>query len=184
MCAHLELSHPLVSVWMNEKHWDCLQRGPLKNQNYLLEGGPLAGFPRQVSALGTHLYQGTSWHCCKRLYSASVNFFLIFQCICPFHERWFTVHLPPPCWVFSSFLAKNSMTPMPHPPYSPDLTLSTFFLLLFPWWKESSKRNILPMWKRWNKQKEKKQKHLKGIKINKFKNYFEEWQKVSLGVLP
>ena len=35
------------------------------------------GFPApQGSVLGTHLYQCTSWRCCERLHSASVNFFL------------------------------------------------------------------------------------------------------------
>ena len=34
------------------------------------------------------------------------------------------------------FLTKNGMTPMPHPPYSPDLTPSDFLLLLFPWMKK------------------------------------------------
>ena len=29
------------------------------------------------------------------------------------------------------FLTKNGMTPVPHPPYSPDLTLSVFFLFLW-----------------------------------------------------
>ena len=33
------------------------------------------GFPHQVSVLGTHLDQCTSWRCCERLCPASVNFF-------------------------------------------------------------------------------------------------------------
>ena len=33
------------------------------------------GFPHSVSVLGAHLYRRTSWHCCERLHSASVNFF-------------------------------------------------------------------------------------------------------------
>ena len=44
------------------------------------------------------------------------------------------------------FFTKNDMTPMPHPPYSPDLTPSGLFC--FPGWKKFSKENVLPMWKR------------------------------------
>ena len=33
------------------------------------------GFPRELSDLGTHLYQCTSWCCCERLRLPSVNFF-------------------------------------------------------------------------------------------------------------
>ena len=42
------------------------------------------------------------------------------------------------------FLTKNVMTPMPYPPYSPDLVPSNF-LCLFPWWKKSLNGNVLPM---------------------------------------
>ena len=61
------------------------------------------------------------------------------------------------------FLTKNSMTPVPHPPYSPDLTLRDFFL--FPWM-----RNVLKG-KHFADVEEMKQKAaeaLKGIKIDEF----------------
>ena len=64
------------------------------------------------------------------------------------------------------FLNKNGVTPMPHPPYSPDLTPSDFLLLLFPWMKKVLKG------KHFTNVKEVKQKTsevLKGIKINEFK---------------
>ena len=67
------------------------------------------------------------------------------------------------------FLTKNSMNPVPHPPYSPDLALSNF--LLFPWMK-----NIFTG-KHFADVEEAKQKMmevLKDIKINKFKYYFEQ----------
>ena len=41
------------------------------------------------------------------------------------------VHLPTMLSV-EQFLTKNGMTPMPHPPYSPDLIPSDFFVCLFP----------------------------------------------------
>ena len=47
-------------------------------------------------------------------------------------------HLPTSHWVLISFLTKNSITPMPHPSYSPDLTLRNFFL--FPWMKKVLER--------------------------------------------
>ena len=40
--------------------------------------------------------------------------------------------------------------------------------------KKSSKENVLPMWKRWKK---KTAEALKGIKIDKFRNCFEPWEK-------
>ena len=33
------------------------------------------GFPYEVSVLGTHLYQCTSWYCCERLRLALVKLF-------------------------------------------------------------------------------------------------------------
>ena len=61
---------------------------------------------------------------------------------------------------------------MPHPPYSPDLTLSNFFL--FPWMKKILKG------KRFADVEEVKQKMaeaLKCIKIDGFKNCLEQWEK-------
>ena len=67
------------------------------------------------------------------------------------------------------------MTPVPHPPYSSDLTLSDLFLL-FPWVKKVVKgkhfANV-------EEAKQKTAEALKGIKINEFKNCFEKWKKVS-----
>ena len=84
-------------------------------------------------------------------------------------------HLPTPAQSVQQFLTKKSMTPKPHPPYSPYLTRSNFFS--FPGWKKSSKGNILLMWKRWNKQTNKMVETLKGVKINKFRNCSEQWKK-------
>ena len=64
------------------------------------------------------------------------------------------------------FLTKNGVTPMPHPPYSHDLTLSYFFLFTL-------MKKVLKG-KRFANVEEVKQKMaeaLKGIKINKFKQF-------------
>ena len=61
---------------------------------------------------------------------------------------------------------------MPHPPYSPNLTPSNFFL--FPWMKKVLEG------KHFANVEEVKQKMAeapKGIKINEFKNCFEWWEK-------
>ena len=69
------------------------------------------------------------------------------------------------------FLTIKSMALVPHPPYSPNLTLGDFFL--FPQMKKFLKG------KRFADVEEVKQKMaeaLKAIKINKFKNCFEQWK--------
>ena len=82
------------------------------------------GFPCSVSVLGTHLYQGTSWCCCERLSSASVDFFVL---------KTLSMHLSVSWWVIYEhtclqFLTKNGVTTGPHPPCSPSLAPVTFFL--------------------------------------------------------
>ena len=70
------------------------------------------------------------------------------------------------------------MTPVPHPPYSPNFILSDFFFV-------SLDKNYVLNGKHFAKVEEVKQKMaeaLKGIKINEFKNCFEQW-KNSTGVL-
>ena len=65
------------------------------------------------------------------------------------------------------------MTPQPHPPYSPDLTPSDFFLL-FTQMKEVLKgKHFVYV----EEVKEKMVVALKGIKIDEFKNCFEQWKK-------
>ena len=88
------------------------------------------GFPSEVSVVGTHLYPCTSWWCCEKLCSASVNFFRrLFQCICPFHDGWFTSTSDRTVLSVQQFLTKNSMTPMFHLPHSPHLTPRNFFFV-------------------------------------------------------
>ena len=76
------------------------------------------------------------------------------------------------------FLTKTSMTPMLHPPYSPDLTLSDFFFVSLD--EKIPQREMLCQCGRGGK---KWQNVLKGIKTNEFKNCVEHWKTVSMGVL-
>ena len=65
------------------------------------------------------------------------------------------------------FLTKNDMTSLPRPPYSPDLSLSDFFLFvyLFPCMKKVLKgKHFADV----DKVKQKTAEVLKGIKIDKF----------------
>ena len=74
-------------------------------------------------------------------------------------------------------LVKNSMTPVLHPPYLPDLSASDF--LLFPWVKNILKRKPFADVEEVN---QKTAEALKGIKIDEFKNCFWQCKKVSIGV--
>ena len=109
------------------------------------------GFLHEVSVLGTPLC-----HCCIRLqwmfFQDSFNSFAHFT------TGDLRVHLPTPRWAFSSFLPKthgpqapHSLVTRPHPEW----------LFCFSRWKKSSKGNILPMWKRWNTQTNKKSRNTK-----------------------
>ena len=76
------------------------------------------------------------------------------------------------------FLAKNVMTPMPHPPYSPNLPHNSLFL--FPWMtkvlQEKCFADVEEM-------KQKTAEALKASKMDKFKNCFEQWRNVWISVL-
>ena len=70
------------------------------------------------------------------------------------------------------FLTKNGMTPVTHPPYLPDLAPCDFFL--FPRMKKFLKGKRFPDVA---EVKQKTAEALKGIKIDEFKNCFEQWKK-------
>ena len=136
-----------------------------------------------MSVLGTHLYQCTSWHCCERMRFTSVNFFEdSFNMFVRFLMGNLQVHLPTLSWVFSScwfFLIKNSMTPLLHPPYSPDFSQSNYFCVCFSKWKKKCLQretfsNVEEV-KQTNKQK--MTEALKGTKTDKFKNCLEQPKK-------
>ena len=67
------------------------------------------------------------------------------------------------------FLTQNGRTPVAHPRYSPDLALSDIFL--FPWMKKFVKGNHFADVE---EVKQKMAEALKGIKIDEFKNCFEQ----------
>ena len=135
-------------------------------------------FLHQVGVLGTHLYQCTSWWCCEKLCVASVNFFL----------KTLSKHLPILWWVIKERTCPHCtecsavFDPKWHDPHAlPSLfTWSYPKWLCFPGWKKVIK------WKCFADVKEVKQKMaeaLKGIIIDEFKNCFEQWKEVSVGVL-
>ena len=114
---------------------------------------PSGGLGNRPDPFRTHLYQCTSWHCCERLYTASVHFFFWD----PFNTHFMTgglwVHLLISRWVFSSFWPKTAWTLCPTLPIHPISPQQLLFICFFPWIKKkkSSKGNVLPMWKKWNK---------------------------------
>ena len=87
------------------------------------------------------------------------------------------VHLPILCCV-QQFFPQNGMTPVPHPPYSPDVAPSDFFLFLY--MKKVLKGKCFADVE---KVKQKMAEALKGIKIDEFKNRFEQWKKWLIGYI-
>ena len=70
------------------------------------------------------------------------------------------------------FLTKNGMTPMPHSPYSPKLALSDIFRV-----SPDEKSPEMEMFCQGGRGETITAEALKCIKINKFKNYFEQCKK-------
>ena len=66
------------------------------------------------------------------------------------------------------------MTPMSHPPYSPNLTLSNTFVSLFLRMEKVLKEKYFFDVEEEN---QKTAEALNGIKINEFKSCFEQWKK-------
>ena len=129
-----------------------------------------------MSVLGAHLDQCTSWRCCERLHLTSVHFFLkIFSSFAHFMMHDLQAHLPTLHRVFSSFWP-NGIIPLPHPPFSPDLTPSDFSV--FPQMKKVLKgKHFAHVEKVKQAKKQKMAEALKSIKIKEFKNCFEQWKK-------
>ena len=150
-------------------------RGHKKNLNYLLEGGPLV----VQASLTIHLYHCTSWPCCERLHSASVNFFWrLFQHICLFHDGGFTIvpaHTVPRA---QQFLTKTGMAPVPHPPHSPLLTPNNTFFVLSD--VKSPQREMLCQCGRGETKNSRSTKRHQNWWVQ---NCFEQWEKVLIGVL-
>ena len=79
-------------------------------------------------------------------------------------------HTCPHSAVFSSFWPKSGMTLVPHPPYSPDLTPRDSFC--FPQMEKVLKGKCFPDVE---EVKQKMAESVKGIKTDKFKDYFKQW---------
>ena len=70
-----------------------------------------------------------SWYGCERLHLASVNFFEdSFNAFAHFMMGDLCAHLPTPAEC-SVVFDKNGVSPMPHPPYTPDLTPKRLFFV-------------------------------------------------------
>ena len=117
------------------------------------------------------------WHA---VFGFNEFFWRLFQCLCLFHDGWFMSVPAHMALSVQQFLTQNGTTSVSHPPVHPISPLVTvLFVCLFPWRKKLLTR------KRFADVKEMKQKTaeaLKGIKIDEFKNCFELWKKVSVGV--
>ena len=92
-----------------------------------------------------------------------MNFFEDFQRVWPLYDN-APAHSTLSVQQFST---KYGMTPVPHPPYSANVTPSDFFL--FPWMKKVLKGEQLADVE---EVEQKTTEVLKGIKINEFKNCF------------
>ena len=135
-------------------------------------------FPSQVSVQGTHLDQCICWPCCKKLHSASVNFFKkFFQCVCPFHDGQFT---SAPAHTTVSVQQFWPNTTWPLGPTLPIHLISPRATFLFPRMKKVLKG------KHFANVEEVKQKvaeALKGNRIDECKNCFEQWEKCLNGYI-
>ena len=153
--------------------------GPEK-LNYLLEGRPsvvhtssMTECPRDPSK--------TSWCCCERLCSTSVNlFWRLLQCICPLHNGWFRSAPAPTMLSVQQFWTKTQHDPCAPPSILPwSWPWATFFL--FSWMKKNLQREML-CWCRRGETNKKPAEALKGINFDKFKHCFELWENISVGV--
>ena len=96
-------------------------------------------------------------------------FLELFQPVFSFHDGRFTSAPAHTTLSVQQFLTKNSMTPLPCPPYSPNLTPHDRFL--FPQMKKALQGKCFGDLK---EVKQKMAEALKGIKIDKFKNCFDQ----------
>ena len=104
------------------RHVSKYKRGPppKKNPLKLSSGGQVhccTSSLSYMSILETHLYQCTGWHCCERLGTASVNFYVFrnsFNVFAHFMMGDLHVHLTILCWVFSNFWPKMAWSWCPN----------------------------------------------------------------------
>ena len=130
------------------------------------------GYPCVVSVLGTPLYQCSSCHCCERLLWASVNILKALSMHSPFMIGDLRAHRPTLRWTFNSFWPKTSWPLCPIPLIYPTAAQATF--VFFPWMKKVLRGKCFTDVE---EVEQKTAEALKGIRINKFKNCFEQWKK-------
>ena len=137
----------------------------------------------EVSVLGTHLYQCTSWHCCDRPPWASVTFGgEDSQCVCPFCDGWFK---SPPA---KNKLSVQQFCHRQHEPCAPPsrFTYSCAELLFFwfPWMIKSLKRETFWWCRRGKTNKQTKRwKHQKVSKSMSSKTVLNSRENFSIGAL-
>ena len=114
-----------------------------------------------------------SVHQLALLWEAAFKFFWrIFQRVCPFHDGW-GMSAPAYTTLLSvqQFLTKNSMTPLPHPAYSPDIAPRDIFVC-FP--NEKSPQGDMFCW--CGRGEPKDSRITKRHQINDLKISFEQWK--------
>ena len=130
------------------------------------------GFPQKMSVLGTHLDQCTSWHCCERLCSASVNFFFFWKLLMCLPISWWVIYEStwPKRTEWSAVFDQKWHDSFLTHPISPE----QFFLFL-------RMKKVLrgTCFADVEEVIQKIAGTLKGIKLDKFKNCFEQWKKIS-----
>ena len=154
-----------------------ISRGTQETQNYLLEGSSIVvqAFPPDECSRhpSVTVYQlvvlwevafGLSEFYLKTL---SMCLSILWWVIC----KNTTLH-----WMFSRFWPKTTWHPLPipHPFYLLDLAPGDIFVCLFLRMKKSPQREMF-CW--CGRGKTKNGRSTKGIKINEFKNCFEQWKK-------
>ena len=112
-----------------------------------------------MSVLRTYLYYYTNWHFCKELHSASLNFFWRLNAFAYFMVSDSRVHLPIPCWVFSSW-PKKAWLPFP--------TLLIHRERLYFWFPQMKKVLKGKWFANVEEVKQKTAQALRGIKIDDF----------------
>ena len=126
-----------------------------------------------MRVLGTHLYQYTNWHCCERLHLDSVNFLEdSFNTFAHFMMGDLQTHLPTTPGV------QQCLTPKWHDPHAPP-SLFTWFLPEWLFCLFAQVKKVL-RGKHFADVEEVKQKTaeaLKDIKMDEFRNCFEQWKK-------
>ena len=154
-----------------------IQGGPPKRPELSCRGwSPYStGFPQLDEWFKSPSISVASWCCCEKLCLASEKIFWgLFQRICPFHNGRFMSTPAHTTLSVQQFLTKNSMTPVPHPPYSSSLTQSAFYFV------SSDKKKVLKgnHFASVEEVNQKMAEALKGIKMNEFKTCFEQWKKM------